>query len=117
MVGPGLMKRRALAAGACVAVLLAGCEAPPVTPPAAPPPASTGGAPLIYDCESGQEVRVAYTEGGAALVCRSRVHALRTVATPTGARFIGEGLEWWIVAADGGRSRFPVSLSRVRGPT
>jgi membrane-bound inhibitor of C-type lysozyme len=114
--------RRPAACLLAVSAVLAGCNQPePVAPPqgqpqaqapapAGPPPAP----PVSYACESGQAITVQYPDTATAqLSYKGQPYALRLTQAPTGARYAGPGLEWWVATAEGGQET--ATLSRT-GP-
>lgn len=81
----------------------------PVTPTPTPPPAPA----LGYACESGRTVMAAYPDPDTARITyEGRAHDLRVVVSASGARFAGDGLEWWIASRNGQET---ATLSRL-GP-
>lgn len=67
-----------------------------------------------YDCAGGEVIRAVYDPAAqtAQLVYKGRSYALRTAVSASGARYTGEGLEWWTAHRGGGESG---TLSRL-GP-
>jgi len=98
--------------------LLSACNQPaeaPPTPPVepTPAPATSTTPPVSYACESGQSIAVSYPDAATAvLTYKGQSASLRTVASATGARFSGSGLEWWTATQDGQET---ATLSRL-GP-
>ncbi len=97
--------------------LLSACSQPTEapTPPVEPTPAPVTPTtpPVSYACESGQSITVAYPDTATAvLTYKGQSASLRTVASATGARFSGSGLEWWTATQDGQET---ATLSRL-GP-
>jgi membrane-bound inhibitor of C-type lysozyme len=106
-----MIRRRLIAALVLLAPFaLAACNRPPegkaVRPgPAAPgpdpistpPPIDAHGAPtLVYACANGEVLRAAYPDGATAIVdYRGRMRTLRLSASANGARYVGDGLQWW----------------------
>ncbi|MNJ18829.1 Membrane-bound lysozyme-inhibitor of c-type lysozyme [compost metagenome] len=91
------MSRSVTVLTACLGLLAAACSREdaqqPTSPVEAPPhqPAAAIG----YACESGRTVAVAYPDAQTArLTYDGRDHVLTSVASASGARFVGEGLEW-----------------------
>ncbi|MEO8925792.1 MAG: MliC family protein [Caulobacteraceae bacterium] len=71
------------------AFLLAGCGA---MAPAPSPPAAA----IVYVCPDGQSVRATYPDTRTAVIkYRGVTHTLKTAVSADGARYIGEGLQWW----------------------
>lgn len=114
--------RRRLVVLLSASALLSACGAPepegpaPVEPSAAPPPgaavaASTGA--VTYACESGQAVTATYPNADSAQIAYGgRTYATRRVQAASGARYVGEGVEWWTANRDGQEG---ATLSRL-GP-
>lgn len=71
--------------------------------------------PIGYACESGQTVTVQYPDTATAQVAyRNQTYAMRLAPSPSGARYSGSGLEWWIATQEGGGQE-TATLSRL-GP-
>lgn len=92
-----------------VVALTAACNPPESAEPPQPvEPAAAAGiaAPAIgYACESGQTISVAYPDADTArLTYQGQVHDLRAVPAASGARYSGDGLEWWTATRDGQES-------------
>lgn len=87
-------------------------EQPP--PPVEPAPASTPAVPAVaYGCEGGATVEARYIDSATAqLVYQDRTYDLRAVQAPSGARYVGSGVEWRTSARDGQED---ATLSRL-GP-
>ena len=114
--------RRRLVVLLSASALLSACGAPepegpaPVEPSAAPPPgaavaASTGA--VTYACESGQAVTATYPNADSAQIAYGgRTYATRSVQSASGARYIGDGVEWWTASRNGQEG---ATLSRL-GP-
>lgn len=114
--------RRRLVVLLSASALLSACGAPepegpaPVEPSAAPSPgaavaASTGS--VTYACESGQAVTATYLNADSAQVAYGgRTYATRSVQSASGARYVGEGVEWWTASRNGQEG---ATLSRL-GP-
>lgn len=62
------------------------------SPPAAPAtPAMT-----VYACPNGETVRARYPDTSTAVVdYRGERHTLKAAPSGSGARYVGEGLQWW----------------------
>lgn len=72
----------------------------PIEPVPAPAPA--GGTPVSYACESGQTITARYPDQQTAEVTwQGRGYTLRTAASASGARYVGDGMEWWTRSRDG----------------
>ncbi|GAA0642361.1 MliC family protein [Brevundimonas lenta] len=73
-------------------------EAPVATtsPPApAPTPAPTPAGPVTYTCDNGKTLVATYTGENASVVYDGKTHAMTTVISADGARYQGDGLQWW----------------------
>lgn len=82
------------------ALVLAACSNTPPAPVAeAEPPASAW---TIYVCDDGRVVQALYPDARTARVrTPDGEHALRVAVSGSGARFVGEGLQWWIKGDEG----------------
>ncbi len=85
---------------------LAACEREAVAPPPPseprPGPTPTGGAPVRYQCEGGQTVTARYPDSNTVVVTWEGRDATLTIAqSASGARYVGEGLEWWTASRGG----------------
>jgi len=89
--------RRAVA---LLALALAACSDEAPTPVAeAEPPASAWS---IYVCEDGRIVQAVYPDSSTARVrTPDGEHALKVARSGSGARYVGEGLQWWIKGDEG----------------
>lgn len=109
------MTRSAVALLSCLGLSVAACSqeapAPPTSPvetPAAQPAAAVG-----YACESGKVVTATYPDTETARVSYDgRDYALSSAVSASGARYAGQGLEWWTASRNGQESG---TLSRL-GP-
>ena len=73
------------------ALALAGCGA--LAPAPRPAPADPA---IVYACPDGQSVRATYPDTRTAVIeYRGATHTLKTAVSADGARYIGEGLQWW----------------------
>ncbi|WP_292071000.1 DUF4232 domain-containing protein [Brevundimonas sp. UBA7534] len=111
-----MTRRLAVAALACLTGLAA-CQQPaPDDAPAPAPPVelAPSTAPTIgYACESGVTIQARYPDSETAeLVYRDQTLALRSAVAASGARYVGEGVEWWTANRNGEES---ATLSRL-GP-
>lgn len=111
-----MTRRLAVVALACLTGAAA-CQQPaPDDAPAPAPPveAAPSTAPAIgYACESGVTIQARYPDSATAeLVYRDQTLALRSAVAASGARYVGEGVEWWIANRNGEES---ATLSRL-GP-
>lgn len=97
--------------GACTQEAEPPAEAPvePVAPAATTPAAP----PVTYACESGQSVTAVYAEQSTARVTyKGQTHDMTVARSASGARYTGNGLEWWTANRNGVESG---TLSRL-GP-
>ena len=99
---------RVAAATTAIAALLAACSppaeepAPAPMPEATPAPTTTDIRAVSYACESGRTVAVRYPDAqSAVLTYGGREVTLKTATSASGARYAGEGLEWWTANRDG----------------
>jgi membrane-bound inhibitor of C-type lysozyme len=78
--------------GALAALAATGCAmAGPSLAPAAP-----SSAPIVYTCPDGATVSARYPDSKTAIIeYQGRAHTLKTAASADGARYIGDGLQWW----------------------
>ena len=86
----------ALTAG--LGLLAAGCSQEKPAEPTSPieAPAAQDAAAVGYACESGKTVVVAYPDVQTARVSyEGKDYALTSVVSASGARYAGQGLEWW----------------------
>lgn len=80
-------------------LLLAACT----TPPAAPDTSAEATADRRYRCESGQEITAVYLGTDAARVrYQGREYRMEIAISGSGARYKGEGLEWWTKGSGAG---------------
>ena len=73
-----------------VLLALAGCETASSTPAA------------LLHCDNGEMVQVAYAGDMAIVHYKGRKHIMRTAISGSGARYIGDGLQWWTKGMDQG---------------
>lgn len=113
------MRLQSACAFVSVFALLAACQQPESEPPVAPveptaPPATTPAAPPVtYACESGQSVTAVYPDQSTARVTyKGQTHDMTVARSASGARYTGNGLEWWTANRNGVESG---TLSRL-GP-
>jgi len=76
---------------------------------AAPPPKAPAVAPATdfvrYACEDGEAVQVRYVaQDSATVVFQGRTYELRRVISASGARYAGDGLQWWSKGDDAFRA-------------
>lgn len=109
------MTRSAATLLSCLGLAVAACsqEAPPApTSPVEAPPAQTAAA-VGYACESGKTIAVTYPDTETARVSYDgRDYVLSSAVSASGARYAGQGLEWWTASRNGQESG---TLSRL-GP-
>lgn len=106
------MTRTAVALMTCLGLTAAACsqEAPPTTAPVEAPVAPLAAA-VGYACESGKVVTVTYPDTETARVSYDgRDYVLASAVSASGARYAGQGLEWWTASRDGQESG---TLSRL----
>ena len=106
------MTRTAVALMTCLGLTAAACsqEAPPTTAPVEAPVAPLAAA-VGYACESGKVVTVIYPDTETARVSYDgRDYVLASAVSASGARYAGQGLEWWTASRDGQESG---TLSRL----
>lgn len=106
------MTRTAVALMTCLGLTAAACsqEAPPTTAPVEAPVAPVAAA-VGYACESGKVVTVTYPDTETARVSYDgRDYVLASAVSASGARYAGQGLEWWTASRDGQESG---TLSRL----
>jgi membrane-bound inhibitor of C-type lysozyme len=105
------MTRSALALLSCFSLTVAACSQEP--PPAAPveAPVSSPAAAVGYACESGKVVTATYPDTETARVSYDgRDYVLTSAVSASGARYVGQGLEWWSASRNGQESG---TLSRL----
>ncbi|PQZ84711.1 MULTISPECIES: DUF4232 domain-containing protein [unclassified Brevundimonas] len=109
------MTRSAVALLSCLGLTVAACsqETPPApTSPVEAPTAQTAAA-VGYACESGKTIAVTYPDTETARVSYDgRDYVLTSAVSASGARYAGQGLEWWTASRNGQESG---TLSRL-GP-
>lgn len=107
------MTRSAVALLSCLGLTVAACsqEAPPApTSPVEAPTAQTAAA-VGYACESGKVVTATYPDTETARVSYDgRDYVLTSAVSASGARYAGQGLEWWTASRNGQESG---TLSRL----
>lgn len=99
------MAKLHFSAAACVAALLglAACNKPaeqakaPEAPAAATPaPAPAASTPTTYACDDGASVKASYPDADTAVVeLDGKAHTLKIAVSASGARYVGDGLQWW----------------------
>ena len=99
-------------------------EAPPLALAAAAPaaeplgePKASGDATASYRCANGERLRVSYRSQDAAMITyRGETHFLPLARSASGARYAGDGWQWWIKGqAEGVLSRLPADLAVAPG--
>ena len=56
----------------------------------------------IYRCESGETITASYlTIDSANITYKGSVYNLKIAVSASGARYVGDSLEWWIKSSDG----------------
>lgn len=84
-------------------------RAPDAAPAAAPAPSAATAAAAAdpksttYACADGRTVTAAYDGEYAGLSVGDRAYRLRTAISASGARYVGQGLQWWTKGADEAR--------------
>ncbi|WP_210411722.1 MliC family protein [Rhodoferax sediminis] len=77
-----------------MAATLAGCATPGVHQGTGQ--AATVIASFVYRCESGRIIEAAYrADGTAAVRYAEQTHLMHVAVSGSGARYVGDGLEWW----------------------
>ncbi|VUZ25242.1 Uncharacterised protein [uncultured Comamonas sp.] len=72
------------------------------TPPAAQEEAVTS---ALYTCESGVKIVASYSDTDTATVhYQGRTYSLKNAVSASGARYVGDGIEWWTKGAGRGAS-------------
>src|SRR5439155_19389131 len=75
----------------------------PAAAAAPPPPQSASAATVVYACDNGEILRAGYPDPRTAIVdYRGRLRTLVIAPSTTGARYVGEGLQWQTVDASKG---------------
>ncbi len=81
------------------AVVVASCSTPQHPDPAA------AASPLTtnYRCESGETIVASYPDTDSAIVrYRAATYRLQIAVSASGARYVGDGLEWWTKGSGAG---------------
>lgn len=107
------MNRSATVLTASLGLLAAACSPERAAEPTSPveAPVSQPAAAVGYACESGKTIAVAYPDAQTArLSYEGRDYLLTNVVSASGARYAGEGLEWWTASRGGQES---ATLSRL----
>jgi len=109
------MTRSAVALLSCLGLAVAACsqEAPPAPTSPIEAPTTQTAAAVGYACESGKVVTATYPDTETARVSYDgRDYVLTSAVSASGARYAGQGLEWWTASRNGQESG---TLSRL-GP-
>ncbi|MGH7018817.1 MAG: DUF4232 domain-containing protein [Brevundimonas sp.] len=109
------MTRSAVALLSCLGMTVAACsqEAPPAPTSPVEAPVSQPATAVGYACESGKTIAVTYPDTETArLSYDGRDYLLTSAVSASGARYAGQGLEWWTASRNGQES---ATLSRL-GP-
>lgn len=109
------MTRSAVALLSCLGLTVAACsqEAPPASASPVEAPISQPAAAVGYACESGKTIAVTYPDAETARVSYDGGdYVLISAVSASGARYAGQGLEWWTASRNGQESG---TLSRL-GP-
>lgn len=78
-------------------IVLAACAS---TPDAPPPAAATA-----YGCQSGALIQASYPDTDHARIqYKGQTHTLTIALSASGARYVGEGIEWWTKGSGPGSS-------------
>jgi membrane-bound inhibitor of C-type lysozyme len=102
------LKLRHVAPAAILApAALFACSRAPA-PPAGPAPAAAVApagpvSTAVYACADGRTLSAAYDRQSAVLQLEGRTHRLTTAVSASGARYVGDGLQWWTKGLDDGR--------------
>lgn len=64
--------------------------------------AASPGAPVVYACENGKSLTARYRDDRATVDYDGRRIEMRTAVSASGARYVGDGLQWWTRGADEG---------------
>ncbi|MFK0298857.1 DUF4232 domain-containing protein [Brevundimonas sp. NPDC090276] len=107
------MTRSAVALLSCLGLTAAACSQEPTPAPAPPIEAGPPAAAVGYACESGKVITATYPDTQTAQVSYDgRDYVLTSAVSASGARYVGQGLEWWTASRNGQESG---TLSRL-GP-
>ncbi|MBX3485040.1 MliC family protein [Phenylobacterium sp.] len=103
------LKLRHVAPAVVLAPLLAfaACGRSPERAPAATPAASAV-TTAVYECPDGRRITATYDRQSAELRIGDRTYRLTTAISASGARYVGDGVQWWTKGLDEGR------LSRLK---
>ncbi len=107
------MTRSAVALLSCLGLAVAACsqETPPAPTSPIEAPTTQTAAAVGYACESGKVVTATYPDTETARVSYDgRDYVLTSAVSASGARYAGQGLEWWTASRNGQESG---TLSRL----
>ncbi|WEK56867.1 MAG: DUF4232 domain-containing protein [Candidatus Brevundimonas phytovorans] len=107
------MTRSAVVLLSCLGLTAAACSQEPPPSPSAPieAPTTPPAAAVGYACESGKTIAVTYPDTETARVSYDgRDYVLTSAVSASGARYAGQGLEWWTASRNGQES---ATLSRM----
>lgn len=91
------MRRHERLAPAILAMILSGCAGAPKIP--VQPAVAT------YECESGALIQASYLDTDHARIAyQGRTRTLTIAVSASGARYVGEGVEWWTKGSGPGSS-------------
>jgi membrane-bound inhibitor of C-type lysozyme len=109
---PGTAARPPAAATPPLALAAAAPAAEPLGEPKAP-----GDVTASYRCANGERLRVSYRSQDAAMISyRGETHFLPLARSASGARYAGDGWQWWIKGqAEGVLSRMPADVAVAPG--
>lgn len=85
------------------------CSPRPEAAPAAPAgpnpttPPATAVMTSVYECPDGRRITVVYDQTSAELRIGERIYRLKTAISASGARYVGDGIQWWTKGPDEGR--------------
>ncbi|AZS52049.1 hypothetical protein DM558_15275 [Entomomonas moraniae] len=57
---------------------------------------------IVYQCDDGQRIEAAYPDTNTAILnYQSQLYLLKVAISASGARYTGEGLQWWTKGGEG----------------
>ncbi len=57
---------------------------------------------IVYQCDDGQRIEAAYPDTDTAILnYQSQLYLLKSAISASGARYTGEGLQWWTKGGEG----------------
>ena len=86
-----------------LAATLLGCAPTATTREPAPGTAVVSGS-VSYRCESGRKIEASYTANSAAVTFEGRTREMTVATSASGARYVGDGYEWWTKGTGPGSS-------------